>query len=168
MAQTSPKILANLFGITERRIQQLVQEGMPKESRGKYDLLKCVRWYVRFLHSVIEKTSVPSGGAEYVSERDERIRSIRADADLKEIELAKQRGQLVSIRDVEKVMTDLVLTTKARIFGVAPRIAPDLVGETSRIMAHAKIEKGLVEALLPLSKYEVEGMFVEKRLHAGG
>ncbi|MGB6898324.1 MAG: hypothetical protein WBE12_07030 [Candidatus Acidiferrum sp.] len=40
MAETSAKILANLFGITEQRIHQLAQKGMPKESRGKFDLLK--------------------------------------------------------------------------------------------------------------------------------
>ncbi|MGC1089319.1 MAG: hypothetical protein WA894_12825, partial [Candidatus Acidiferrum sp.] len=143
MAETSAKILANLFGITEQRIHQLAQKGMPKESRGKFDLLKCVRWYVRYLTGVIEKTSTPSAGVEYVSERDERIRSIRADADLKEIELAKRRGQLVSIRDVEKEMTDLVLTTKARIHAVAPRVAPNVVNENSRVMIHAIIEKAL-------------------------
>jgi phage terminase Nu1 subunit (DNA packaging protein) len=152
MAQTSAKILANLFGITTSRIHQLVKEGLPKESRGQYDLLKCVRWYVRFLHAAIEKKVVPMGDS-YVGEREERIRSIRADADLKEIELAQKRSQLVSIQDVERSMTDLVLTTKARVMAVAPRLAPDLVGEDSRVMAHAKIEKALKEALLGLSKY---------------
>lgn len=153
MALTNAKILANLFGITESRIHQLAKEGLPKERRGKFDLLKCVRWYVKYLHAVIEKKAVPMGDS-YVGEREERIRSIRADADLKEIELAEKRSQLVSIQDVEKSMTDLVLTTKARIMAVAPRLAPDLVGEDSRVMAHAKIEKALKEALLGLSKYE--------------
>ena len=155
MAETSPKILANLFGISESWIHQLVKKGMPKENRGKFDLLKCIRWYVRYLHSAIEKAAVPVGG-EFVSERDERIRSIRADADLKEIELGKLRGQFVSISDVERTMTDLVLTTKARVLAVAPRLAPDVVGEGSRVMAHAKIEKALKDALLPLAKYEVK------------
>jgi len=32
--------LANLFGISERRIQQLVKEGLPREGRGKFDFVK--------------------------------------------------------------------------------------------------------------------------------
>lgn len=172
MAETSAKILANLFSITEQRIHQLVKKGMPKENRGKFDLLKCVRWYVRYLTSVIEKTAAPVG-AEYVSERDERIRSIRADADLKEIELAKRRGQLVLIQDVEREMTDLVLTTKARIYAVAPRVAPGVVNEDSRVMVQAILEKALKEALLPLSKYDPETRGADeskekKRPRAGG
>lgn len=173
MAETSAKILANLFGLTERRIEQLVKEGMPKERRGKYDLLKCVRWYVRFLQTALEKKAIPMGDG-YVGERDERIRLIRSNADLNEIELAKQRGQLVAIQDVEKAMTDLVLTTKARILAVAPRVAPDLVGLDSRVMAHAIVEKGLNEALIVLAKYDPEklhgadGTQEKKRLRAGG
>ena len=49
-------------------------------------------------------------------------------------------------------MTDLVLTTKARIMAIAPRLAPELVGETSRVMIHAKLEKALKEALATLAK----------------
>ena len=39
-----------------------------------------------------------------------------------------------------------MLTTKARIMAIAPRLAPELVGETSRVMIQAKIEKASKEA----------------------
>jgi hypothetical protein len=34
--------LANLFGISERRVQQLVKEGLPRDGRGKFDFVKSV------------------------------------------------------------------------------------------------------------------------------
>jgi hypothetical protein len=36
---------------------------------------------------------------------------------LKELELARERGEFVALADVEKLMTDLVVVTKAQILG---------------------------------------------------
>jgi phage terminase Nu1 subunit (DNA packaging protein) len=144
--------VANALHLTEQRVQQLVQEGMPRESRGQYDPVKCLLWYVRYLQKALEKRAVPTLDGGFVGEREERVRLLRADADLREIELAKERGQLVSIQDVEKEFTDLVLVTKARIMAIPPRLAPELVGETSRIMIQAKLEKACKESLSYLAK----------------
>jgi phage terminase Nu1 subunit (DNA packaging protein) len=146
--------VASALNLDERRVQQLVKKGMPRETRGQYDPVKCMLWYIRYLQQALEKKAVPTLDGGFVGEREERVRLLRSQADLSEIELSKERGQLVAIQDVEKAMTDLVLTTKARIMAVAPRLAPDLLGETSRVMVHAKIEKALKEALLNLSKRE--------------
>lgn len=143
--------LAEFFGLTKQRVHQLVAEGMPRELRGKYDLDKAARWYIRYLQAAIEKRAIPMDGDELVSEQKERVRKLRLNADLKEIELARERGQLVAVEDVEKELSDLVLTTKARIMAVAPRLAPELLGETSRVMAQAKIEKALKESLAQLA-----------------
>lgn len=145
--------LAFFFNLSKSRVFQLVHEGLPKELRGKYDLDKCYGWYVRYLQAALEKKAIPIDG-QYASEREERLRNLRADADLKEIELARERGLLVAIDDVEKEMTELVLTTKARVMAVAPRLAPEILGETSRVMAQAKIEKALKDALLHLAQKE--------------
>ncbi|PYU06334.1 MAG: hypothetical protein DMG34_06255 [Acidobacteria bacterium] len=95
---------------------------------------KCAHFYIRFLQHALEKKSVPTLDGGFVGEREERIRLLRADADLREMELAKEGGLMVAIPDVESMLTDLVLTTKARIMAMPPRLAPELVGETSRVM----------------------------------
>ena len=92
---------------------------------------------------MIEKRSVPTLDGGYVGEREERVRLLRADADLREMELAKERGLMVALPDVESALTDLVLTTKARIMAIPSRIAPELVGETSRVMIQAKFRTRL-------------------------
>ncbi len=144
--------VAAALNLTPQRVQQLVHEGMPREDRGRYDAVKCMLFYIRYLQRALEKKSVPMADGGYAGEREERIRLLRADADLREIELAKERGQLVAIQDVEIAMTDLVLTTKARIIAIPPRLAPELVGEPSRVMVQAKLEKACKEALAYLAE----------------
>jgi phage terminase Nu1 subunit (DNA packaging protein) len=149
------KTLAEILNLTPSRIHQLVQEGLPKKLRGQYDQDQCTAFYIRYLQALVEKKAIVGEGGEVLAnEREERLRLLRADADLREIELARERGQLVTIEDVEKEMSDLILTSKARVMAVAPRLAPEMLGETSRVMAQAKIEKALKDALLNLSKLE--------------
>ena len=152
MAAVNAEKIAKALNLTEQRVHQLVREGLPKEGRGLFDPVKCMLFYIRYLQRALKKKSVPTLDGGFVGEREERVRLLRSQADLSEIELFKQRGQLVAIQDVERAMTDLMLTTKARILAVAPRIAPDLVGVTSGVIAHAIVENALKEALLSLSK----------------
>ena len=113
--------VAQALNLTPQRVQQLAKEGMPRETRGKYDLGKCMLWYIRYLQACLEKKSVPMADGGYAGEREERVRLLRAEAELKEIELAKERSQLIALSDVEAEMTDLVLTTKARIMAIPAR-----------------------------------------------
>jgi terminase small subunit / prophage DNA-packing protein len=149
--------VASALNLTEQRVQQLVHLGMPRESRGQYDPIKCAHWYIRYLQNAIEKRSAPALDGAFPGESRERIRLLRAAADLKEDRLAKERSQLVAVQDVEKAMTDLMRTTTAEIMAIPSRLAPQLVGETSRVMVHAKIEKACKESLAYLAKAGKDG-----------
>jgi hypothetical protein len=144
--------IASALNLEVRRVQQLANEGMPRETRGQYDLVKCMLWYIRYLQRVIEKKSVPTLDGGFVGEREARVRLLHADANLREMELAKESGQLLALSDVEAMLTDLVFTTKVRVLRLAPRLAPELVGETSRIMIQAKIEKACKEVLAYMAR----------------
>jgi phage terminase Nu1 subunit (DNA packaging protein) len=147
--------LSQILNLTKSRISQLTQEGLPKKLRGKYDRDQCTAWYIRYLQALVEKKAIfDTDGEVLANERDTRLRLLRADAELREIELARERGQLVTIEDVEREMTDLILVTKARVLAVGARVAPELVGETSRLMIQAKIDKAHKEALSQLAKKE--------------
>lgn len=50
MALVSVHKISEAFGISARKVQQLVLEGMPREVHGQYDLAKCMLWYARYLH----------------------------------------------------------------------------------------------------------------------
>jgi hypothetical protein len=55
------------------------------------------------------------------------------------MELARERGLLVALPDVDRTLTERVLTTKGRIMSIPQQLAPELVGETSRVMIQAKL-----------------------------
>jgi phage terminase Nu1 subunit (DNA packaging protein) len=157
MATVNAEKVAQALNLTESRVHQLVKEGMPKEARGQYDPVKCMLWYIRYLQQALEKKAVATLDGGFVGEREERVRLLRADADLKEIELATKRGLMMALPDIESMVTDLVLTTKARIMAIPPRLAPELVGETSRVMIQAKLEKACKEALAYLARAVNDG-----------
>ena len=130
MAIVNAEKVAQALTLTESRVHQLVKEGLPKEGRGQYDAVKCMLWYVRYLQNAIEKRTAPAFDGAVVGERRERIRLLRVAADLKEDRLAEARSQLVAVSDVDAMTKDLVHTTTAEIMAIAPRLAPELVGET--------------------------------------
>jgi phage terminase Nu1 subunit (DNA packaging protein) len=143
--------------LSEQRVQQLVKEGMPRESRGQYDPMKCMFWYIRYLQTAIERRTTLSLDGEHPGGSHERVRLLRASAELKEMELAKQRSQLIAVSDAEASVTDLVVTTRSHVMAIPARLAPELVGETSRVMIQAKIEKAVKETLRQLARSYKDG-----------
>ena len=142
--------IAERLRLTPRRIQQLNGEGLPRVTRGKYDVDAVLDWYIAHLERRLAGESDEDSDA--VALRKHELRLAAAKADTQELDLAVQRRELVAIADVEKQMTDLVITTKARILSVPARVAPELLGEMSRVMAQAKVEKALKEALSHLAE----------------
>ena len=114
--------VSQALNVTAQRVQQLANEGMPKEGRGKYDLGKCMVWYIRYLQKALERRAVPTSDGEYTALGDVKVRSIRADAELKELELARQRRELIAATDVEQRWSEIVAVTKARFLALAPRL----------------------------------------------
>ncbi len=143
--------LAKELNLTKRHVQRLVEAGLPKAGRGEYPLEKCFLWYIRYLQKAIERRALSTEGGEK-SLASVRLRRDRADAELKEIEVAKARREWVNVRDVEKSVSDLVLQVKARILGVPARVAPELLGLDNRVVAQSIVEKHLKEALTVLAK----------------
>lgn len=158
MSTVEVERIANALNIEPRRVQQLVKEGMPREKRGQYDPAKCMIWYIRYLQAHIRRLSpnTAAEGSGCDNERKQRIRLLQAEADLKELELARERGEFVALTDVEKVMTDLVVMTKAQILAVASRVAPELVDEP-RTVIEAKLDHALKGALTALANYGENG-----------
>jgi hypothetical protein len=150
--------LSQALNVTKSWVHQLVKEGMPQESRGRYDLGQCMLWYIRYLQVALKKRSATTEGGNVNAQREAAgLRMVEAEAALKEMELSRERGLLVSLADFEKMMTDLVVTTKAQFLAMPSRIAPELVGLESRLIVQEKLEKAIKEVLTTLSKAHRNG-----------
>jgi phage terminase Nu1 subunit (DNA packaging protein) len=123
---------------------------LPKITRGKYDVDRVLDWYISRLERQLAGGGDDDvdGGASY---NRERMRDRAAAADLKELQVATRRRELVAIAAVEKEITDLVITTKASVMAVPPRIAPRLVGLEALAIQEALGEE-LEQALTKLSE----------------
>jgi|SRR5277367_3422268 len=154
MATVGVGKVASALNLTEQRVQQLVKKGLPREARGRYDAVKCMLWYIRYRQGVLEKRSMPTPDDGFSGERVERVRLLRAHADLREMELTSQRSSVIPVADNERTLAIVIQTTKARVMAIAPRAAIDVTGQKSRVMVQALIEKQCKEALSYLAKAE--------------
>jgi phage terminase Nu1 subunit (DNA packaging protein) len=142
----------------ERRVQQLVREGLPKAARGRYDVDKCLRFYVRYLQKKLQAAAVEDPDGGYTADREVRHRLLSMDAEMKQIELAKERRQFVSIDRVTKDLASIVLEIKQRILQIPPRLAAELIGERDLVVITDKIDRSLKDALVQLSTFNPDNV----------
>ncbi len=147
MAQLGIDQLAAKLNLTKSRLYQLFAEGMPKNSRGKYDSEKCLVWYSRHLQESVRRR-------EFSRDR-ERERLTKVKADLGELELAEKRGQLIPVSFYRELVTTLCMSIRQRFLILPSRIAPQLEGE-NRISIKAKLDQAVRGALTALAAAETE------------
>lgn len=163
------KVIATLFGLTVRRIQQLTQDGVLRtEQVGKqrrYDLLQTVRAYVTYLQDKVNS----KGGSKDDTENESR--KIKADADLKatkaeiaELELKELKGEMHRSEDVEAMTTDLVFAIRGMIMALPGRLAIDLAPITSPPEISERIKQETNAILLELSNYRYDAEAYKKRV----
>lgn len=110
--------LADLFNLTERRIQQLANEKVVvKADRGKYDLIGSVKGYVRFLQDLANGSDV-SGTDLQKAKTEEALVS----RDLKTVELHTRLESLVPAVLMEQLLEDAFGAARSELMGAIPAI----------------------------------------------
>jgi len=140
--------IAAFWNITPRRVQQLVaEEKMPTEGRGQYDLLKCTAWYIRFLQRLVEVRSpnpaVNGTGTDVetaTAHARERLAVTKAERELKEMDLAKRRGEVVEVEAAASMWADAVEKMRARMLASVNGASVRCVGLTTRSAAQAVLQ----------------------------
>lgn len=95
--------LAELVGLTARRIRQLAREGvLPKVARGRYPVAECIQAYIGYWQQRAERSS-NGGGPGW---KEARARKTTVEVEIKELELAERRRELVPVEDVEAMVSD--------------------------------------------------------------
>jgi phage terminase Nu1 subunit (DNA packaging protein) len=138
--------------LTPERVRQLVNEGMEKDGHGKYDAVRCMFWYLGKVRRMVSHKETENDDGSSSGIRGERRRLLSAQADTAEMELAKARAETISMEDHVRILSELVQETKGRMMSIPARAAADVVGETSRVMVQAKIEKRVREAMAHLAE----------------
>ena len=143
--------------IGERYIYDLQKRGLPRVSPGRYDVIKTFRWYVRYLQRKLVERAHPETGDGAIAKSgagETRHKLLSIEAELKSIELAEKREQLISIDKVQKDLEAIVVEIRTRILALPPRLAAEVLGETDLAVSQVKIERSLKGALDVLSQFD--------------
>jgi phage terminase Nu1 subunit (DNA packaging protein) len=135
----APSKLADFLGITDRRINQLVEEGvLSKLERGKYDLGKCIRAYIAYKDRQIEE--LQQGGEQ---KRQAEERKALAQAEMLEIELAEKQGRMVDVETVIRELEPVITEMRGAILGIPKRAARELQDKTIEVWLNTETRKAL-------------------------
>lgn len=162
-------IIAKLFGVTDRRVQQLAKDGViPAASVRpyKFDLLPTVQAYIRYLSD--KANGKESKSADTVQAEADKL---RAEADLKqskakiaEMQLKELEGKMHRSEDVESVMNDLVYTVRSMIMALPGRLAMDIVQTSNANEASALIRSECYKILNELAGYKYDPEAYQRRV----
>ena len=161
-------IIARLFGVTERRVQQLAKEGVipaAKQRPYQFDLLPTVQAYIKHLS---DKANGKEKGADTVQAESDKL---RAEADLKqskariaEMQLAELEGKMHRSEDVEAMTNDLVYTVRSMIMALPGRLAMDVMQAGTAAEASAIIRAECYKILDELAGYKYDPEAYQRRV----
>lgn len=154
-------IIAKLFGVTDRRVQQLAKEGIIPAAQSrpyKFDLLPTVQSYIKYLSDKANGKDQKS--TDTVQAEADKI---RAEADLKqskakiaEMQLKELEGKMHRSEDVEAMTNDLVYTVRSMVMALPGRLAMDVMQAASAAEASALIRSECYKILNELSVYKYD------------
>lgn len=147
------KVLANIFGLTERRVRQLVEEGViDRIGHGRYDLQDSLKKYIAFLRAAASAEVDSSKVKENLDY--EKFLHERAKREKAELELAHIKGELHHSADVEKVMNDMLGAFRSKLLALPAKLAPLLIAQNTVATIQDMLQNEIYEALNELSDYD--------------
>lgn len=113
----STKEIADVLQVTDRRVRQLVELGLPRQKEGEYLLFACIKFYI----SLLQKQRNES------SEAKERI--LKAKAEQEEIEIRKLRGEIIEIEQMKQETMSIIQEFKYSLFALPSKLNGRLEGK---------------------------------------
>lgn len=150
--------ISKLLLLTERRVQQLVKEGViPKTERNRYELAPAVQGYIRYLQErMVGNTAQP------LDYQNEKSRLVRIQADKAQIELDHMSQTLVATSEVAKEWESILNDMKSKILSIPTKAAPLVRDETNTSVIMDILQSFIDETLEELSNY---GKNIESESH---
>jgi len=132
--------IAMLLGVSSRMIRNYVRDkDLPSKEDGRgrrFNWPDVLEWYVRYRAEMSgsdgsEAEESGGEGDEWQTETMEQaeLRKTIAEADLKELELARGRGQVVAIQDVQRTMANLAKAIQTKILAWPSKLAMKMAGK---------------------------------------
>ncbi|MEG9430745.1 helix-turn-helix domain-containing protein [Terriglobus sp. ADX1] len=143
---------AGRFLVDERTVRNwITSNGLPFTGEGKkrrIDWAVALPWYVTYQIGNTGNGRLSAIPDEEVETYEVALaRKTRAEADLKELQLARARGEVASIADMERVVSTANLAVQTQLLAIPSQAAPEIIGLTE-LPAAIRILTGFVEQAL--------------------
>lgn len=150
--------LCAMIGVSSMTISNYVKDGMPyvhlnESTRRSFPVRKCFEWLILngYMQIKYDKQTETEDDLEELPPKE---RKDLADARLKELELAKKKGELISLEEIRKECEYILTSFKNKTLGVPSKIAPALIGLETIAETKAILDEAMYELLTELSKLE--------------
>ena len=149
--KVSVQVIARLLMISERRVQQLANEGViPRTESRRYNLEESVQAYIQYIQG---KSVGRAMVDEQIDFHEEKARLTKIQADKAQLELDEMARSLVKAEDVSREWYNAVTDCKGRLLSIPSKAAPIVAAETSAGACKKIIDDLVFEALEELGSY---------------
>ena len=122
----SAAVLGNIFGVTDRRIRQMAEEGIiVRAAKGRYNLVDSLKNYILSLKLAVDSNDSDNPDGELNFEEEKALHE-RVKRHISEMKLQTMKGELRKADDVRHVMTDMLSSFKTRMMNIPAKVAPVL------------------------------------------
>jgi phage terminase Nu1 subunit (DNA packaging protein) len=145
--------LARLFMVSPQNIQNYIKAGMPKHGHGKtgyYVWEEVFPWYRARLQDVALKSVTAKEAEARLDGAYEQALKTKVERERHEIKLARERGEVVSLRDVKRFDEIAITNCKQRLRLIAPKVARKLLAAKTEAKIRDVIAAEVDEALREL------------------
>lgn len=138
--------LAEMFGVALPTVDGWVRQGVPVVQRGgrgrqwEFDTADVANW-------IRDKAVAEATGDVQADEAELKRRKLQAETTKAELELAKAKGEVATIRDFERAQAAAFAQIRANIMNVPQRVVIQLLGETDESEFKRKLRAELTLAL---------------------
>ena len=157
----SAGVLADMLGIKQTTVRHLASSGvMPRVTNGRYKMRDCVHNYVMQLR--IQSKNPESGSTDEKPElRDMQAKHEAIKLQMSDMQLKLMQGKLHKSEDVEKVMTNMLASMRAKLLSLPSRVAPRVAEASDPTEVMAILQADIYDALHELSEYTPEMFYGE-------
>ena len=163
----STQVIAKLFSISTRRVEQLKTEGIIK-GQGKptkYDLLPTIQAYIKYLSDKANGREKKQTDAQLMTAKLEAEKRIKtAKAEMAELELKELQGKMHRAEDVEAIMTDHVFFLRSMLMAMPGKLAVDLAGTHTAAEQADRVKSEVYYILENLADYKYDPEQYKKRV----
>lgn len=157
----SAAVLGNIFGVTDRRVRQMAEEGIiVRAAKGRYNLVESLKNYILSLKLAAEGATADSPDGEIDFDEEKALHE-RVKRHISELKLQTMKGELHKAEDVERVMSDMLAAFKTRVMNIPSKVAPVLEDRDAAYIKE-RLMGEVIEALNELKDYDPKEFYSDE------